>query len=251
MAVFPGGVGGGDLANQAVLGFSLDNAVGWNQPTAGSDIAVLGALSYAVNTTTLGALTRTMKCDGVVMDSLGVIAWNALTGGGWTEVFGIVGVDPGKPRITASVTGADTSQRVIRGSSMAYTGADSFGTVVTASGSSTTPTVAGNASPASMIAAFFGTRSGLSTANKTQRYLQNTATSLLISDAPGTGSSFDFAAARALTGVWSAITVVVNPADGVASVKPLVWAPRINAELSRLPRATGPRRVIFDVEPED
>lgn len=251
MAVFPGAVGGGDLANQAFLGFSLDNAVGWNQPVAGSDVAVLGALSYAVNTTTLASLTRTMKCGGVAMDSLGVIAWNALTGGGWTEVFGIVGVAPGTARMTASVTGADTSQRVIRGSSVAYTGADSFGTVTTASGTGTSLSIAGNASAASMIAAFFGTRSGLSNANKTQRYLQNSATTLLISEAPGTGSSFNFTATRALSGVWSAITVVVNPADSVASVQPLIVAPRMTASATRLPRATGPRRVIFDVEPED
>ncbi|MCX2931420.1 hypothetical protein ORI20_14135 [Mycobacterium sp. CVI_P3] len=251
MAVFSAGVGGGDLADWAINGFSLDNAVGWNHPLSGSDIAVLGALSYAVNTTTLASLTRAMKCDGVTMDSLGVVAWNDLSGGGWTEVFGLVGVPEGTPRITASVEGAGTSQRVIRGSSVAYTGVEGIGDVTTAFDTGTALAVAGDASAASMIAAFFGTRSGLSNANETQRYLQNTSTSLLISEARGTGSSFDFTASRALSGPWSAITVVLNPSSSVASVQPIVVAPRITAELGRVPRPTGPRRVIFDVEPED
>ncbi len=257
MAVFSGGVGGGDAADLSLLAVSLDNRVDWHQRTDGSNVGVLVGISYSVTSATLGALTRTAKCNGAVMDSLGVIAWNALSGGGWTEVFGITDVTPGsRLAVTASVEGVHdmfglSLRRQIRGSSLAFTGVDSFGTVTTASGTGTSLSVAGNASAASMIAAFFGTKSGLSNANQTQRYLQNSSAALAISEGRGTGSSYNFTASRAQAGPWSALSVVVNPADSVASVQPLVVAPRISAELVRLPRATGPRRVIFDVEPED
>ncbi|AQT81953.1 hypothetical protein B1R94_25900 [Mycolicibacterium litorale] len=258
MAVFSGAVGGGDLADQNVFSISLDNLVEWNQPVEGSDVAVLAALSYAVDSATLSQLTRSARCNGTLMASLGVIAWNGLSGGGWTEVFGITGVTPGRtpPRMTAAVEGATdvfgiNLPRVIRGSSLAFTGVDSFGTVTTVSGTGTALSVAGSATPASMIAAFFGTRSGLSNANKTQRYLNNTSTSLLISEARGTGASFNLTASRAVAGPWSAISVVLNPADQVASVQPLVVAPALTAAMMRLPRPTPKRRVTFDVEPED
>lgn len=253
MAVFSGGVGDGDLANWAINGFSLDNAVAWRQANDGAGVAVLSAMSYVVNTTTLASLDRTMKCDGIEMDSLGVVAWNDLTGGGWLEVFGIIGTEPNpaRARITGSVEGADISQRVIRGSSLAFTGVESFGDVTTAFGTGSALTVAGDAVAASMIAAFFATRSGLKNMNKTQRYLQNTATSLGISEARGTGASFDFTAERDLAGPWSAVSVVLNPASNVASVKPLVVPPFLIAEAGLLPRPSSRRRVIFDVEPED
>lgn len=253
MAVFSGSVGDGDLANQSINGFSLDNGVAWRQANDGSGVAVLAAMSYAVNTTTLASLDREMKCDGTEMDSLGVVAWNNLTGGGWIEVFGIIGADPDpkRARITGGVNGAGNSQRVIRGASLSFTGVESFGTVTEEFGTGTALAVAGDAVAASMIAAFFATRSGLKNTNKTQRYLQNTATSLAICEARGTGSSFDFTADRDPAGPWAAITVVLNPASNVASVKPLVVPPYMVAEAGMVPRPTGKRRVIFDVVPED
>ena len=255
MAVFSGSVGDGDLADQTIplLGISLDHAVAFRQANAGANVAVLAGMSYAVNTTTLASLDREMKCDGVTMDSLGVVPWNNLAGGGWLEVFGVIGAafNPKRARITGAVEGADISPRVIRGASLAFTGVESFGTVTTAYGTGTAMAVAGNAVAASMIAAFFATRSGLKNLNKTQRYLQNTSTSLGISEARGTGSSFDFTAERALAGPWSAASVVLNPASNVASVKPLVVPPFLVAQAGLQPRPSGPRRVIFTVEPED
>lgn len=257
MAVFSGAVGDGDLADQVIpgLGVSLDNAVAWRQANAGAGVAVLAAMSFVVNTTLLSDLDRAMKCDGTDMESLGVVPWNnsATAGAGWLEVFGIIGADPNpdRARVTGAVQGGGTKQRVVRGASLSFTGVDSFGAFTPAFGTGNTLAVAGEAAPASIIAAFFATRSGLKDLNKTQRYLQNTSTALGISEARGTGSSFDFTAARGATGSWAAASVVLNPASNVASVKPLIVPPYLVAAGGRLPRTTGRRRVIFHVEPED
>jgi hypothetical protein len=100
------------------------------------------------------------------------------------------------------------------GNSISYSGVTGFGTVVTSSGSSTTPSISVPSASGQMVAqAFGGYLSGLSSYNQTQRYYQivesNVNLTFLMGDALG-ASRVSFTCSEA-NSPWGAIGVPLIP----------------------------------------
>ena len=247
MAVFPDAVGLGGLFSSPNISWPIAYA-DWDHPGTGLHKTVVVAVSFQVDGQELTDLGRLVTYDGLPMTSLGIAEWGGAGHGAWTELLGIVDV-PGGKRIHAEVSGGFFAGRRLRGGSLSYTGVDSFGTVVTATGTGTALSVAGTTTPADLIVQAFGTLSGLSAYTATQRHISNDAISLVMGDSVGTGA-ITFGATRASAGVWSGLTVVLNAADIVATAKPLTATPIVSASGRRLPRPGITRRTVFDVQPE-
>lgn len=223
--------------------------VRWRHPkVVGGHRAVLVPMAYQVLFGELEDLNRKVTYDGADMASLAVMPFNN-TGDSWLELFGILEAPPGG-RIQAVLAGEFLNGRVLRATSVSYTGVESFGAIAATYGTGTA--LAGAAAPpaAGMAVQAFGTKTGLKSYTQTQRYLNNTGISLAVGDVEGDGGAKSFAATRAKAGPWANITAVLNPADLVASAKPLVVQPQLSAAGRRLPRPGIPRRVVYDIQPE-
>lgn len=252
MAVFFDAVAQGDGHRAAHLSVPIPVELLWRHTASGSQIGVLVALAfwYGTGVSTLSDVDRRVFYDNDQMDSLGAVQWG--TAKGWTELFGIVNPEPGRKWIRVRLAGGGIGGRIARAASVSYTGVDSFGTVVTNSGSAAGPlTVTGTGSNATKVVAAFGsTTVGFAAATQTPRFLSNTGMALLIADATGSGSSQTFSAARGLTGGWGAASVVVNPADIVATATGVTADPTLHSLARRYPRPGITRRAIFAAEPE-
>lgn len=249
MAVFLDAVGPGGWFSSPNISWPVATA-DWTHPGSGLHKTVVVGLSFQVDGQTLTSLGRAVSYDGLPMTSLGIVEWGGPGHGAWTEIWGIIDV-PGGKRIHAEVSGGFFAGRRLRGESLSYTGVDSFGTVVVASGTGTVLSVSGTTtSSANVIVQAFGTLSGLSAYTATQRHISNEAISLVMGDAVGTGSAIAFGATRAASDVWSGLTVVLNASDIVASAQPLVAEPIMSASGRRLARPGIARRTIFAVRPE-
>lgn len=226
---------GGDLGLLAGLSFSA------------TDLALLGILP--LNDNDLSDLQRTVTYRDIEMVSLGVQQWG--TDQAWTEVFGLVGVDPGPGVLEASVYGGGASARSVRVGAQSWTGVDSFGTPVLATGTGTAMTISSTAAIDGRSGGFFGTRgalTGIADPGDTL-YLQNAGIGLLIGDTAGTGTAQGLTANRQKSGVWAGIVVPINAADTVATcdlmqVEPLYIPPTVRAR----PRPGGLPRNVFTVE---
>lgn len=216
---------------------------------AGSRHAITLAISYDVYGASLSDLDRTASYNGVELPSLGVQPWNNVSGAGagWLEMFGLADVEPGGVA-EASVSGFMLAPRSVRSSCLLHSGIESIGTVVKTHGSGTALTCTGTTAPANKIVQAFAARSGIAGYTQDQRYLDNTAISLLMGDADGTGGAVSFGATLAKAGPWAGMSVVLDAADVVATVKPLVAEPILRASGRRLPRPGLPRRVTFDIK---
>jgi hypothetical protein len=248
MAVFLDAVGPGGAFSSPNISWPVAVAE-WNHPGPGLHKTVVVGVSFQVDGQTLSSLGRACSYDGLPMTSLGIAEWGGAGHGAWTELWGIVDV-PGGKRIHSEVSGGFFAGRRLRGESLSYTGVDSFGTVVTATGTGTALSVAGTTTAANMIVQAFGTLSGLSAYTATQRHISNDAISLVMGDAVGTGSAITFGATRAASDVWSGLTVVLKASDIVATAKPLAATPVVSASGRRLPRPGITRRTVFNVQPE-
>lgn len=255
MAVFPDAVGAGALWNAPLISGPIELL--WAHPAPkGSQVAVVAAVSYWVGTAALGDLTRKCWYGLTEMASLGVKAWGSGTAHGWTELFGILNPPKakGKQIVRAQIAGGGLlAGKLARANSVSYTGADGFGAVTDAAGNSAgTQSVAATAvGAAKIVAAFGGNQPGLNSFNRDQRYLSNTTAALLLGDATGTGSSLTFSTTRAKAGDWSALAVVINPADIVATATGVLADPDIHTAGLRLPRPGVNRRTVFTAGPED
>lgn len=252
MAVFFDAVGAGDVFNRRWLSLPGGLDLRWKHSASGSQIGVVVAVSYWVNGVPLDNLTRRCWYGGTEMTSLGVKEWGGSSPHGWTELFGLVDAPRGSQTVHVSVFGGVLA-KLARGNSVSYTGVDSFGTVTDASGNSTGPlAVSATGDTASKLVAVYGTATaGLNAVNRTRRYVSNTAMSMLIADADGTGSSLSFSATRITAGPWSALAVVVNAADIVATATGIVSEPDVQSAANRYPRPGTNRRVVFAVGPEN
>lgn len=251
MAVFYDSVGSGAAFDHPVISLSPIELF-WTHTAPKGQVAVVAAVSYWVASAGLGDLTRTCWYGATEMTSLGIKAWNNGTNG-WTELFGILNPPKGKQIVHARIVGGPLAGKLARANSVSYTGADGFGAVTTGSGTAAgTETVTANAvGAAKIVAAFSGRQTGLNSFNQTQRSLSNTAQPLLIGDATGTGSDLNFTTTRAKTGDWSAVAVVINPADIVATASGVAATPTIRAAGRRLPRPGTTRRTVFAAPAEN
>lgn len=191
-------------------------------------------------------LTRTVTYGDVQMTSAGVVQWG--TTDAWTEVFVAFGVPSGKQKVTGRVSGGASSKRHVRMSVATYSGVDSIGDPVVGTGTGTAMTIAATATTADRLVGVYGTLSGISAFNGTQRYLNNSSVSLLIGDAVGTGTSQNVTATRQKSGPWGGIVIPLNAADTVASCPPLAFAPRFDpVRAHREQRTGGLQRNVFPV----
>lgn len=245
---------GGIAAGQETFWPLNKFAVAEKHKGAGSQRCVVAGLSYVIGAGGMDIedVVRTVKYAGSPMTSLGCVPFNDV-GGGWTELFGILDVPSGEATISFDIDVDGyfgNSPWYVRGSSVAYTGVDGFGTVVTEYGSGTSLSMAATGAGSTKVVQAFGARAGLSTYNRTQRYLGTAGVSLVMGDMDGTGSSANFTATRAASGAWSGVSVVLLPADIVGSVKPIVAEPAIRIAGRRLPRPGTNRRTVFTVPVE-
>lgn len=237
MAVFYDATGKGQAGQTTFLPL-LDYKLNWQHTASGgSDIAVVVALSYAVGgTTELDDLTRTVKYEGMQLDSLGVVLWNNAEGG-WTELFGGVGVPAGKANVTVDVRKSGliaAPSWILRGNSVSYNGVGSFGTVVETYGSGTSLSMSATGASSTMVAQAYGAKAGLSAYNRTQRYLGNSpGSALAMGDMDGTGSSASFTATKAASGEWGGMSVVLIPTD--------IYGAAITADADTATSASGRR----------
>ncbi|MEH3129398.1 MAG: hypothetical protein PGN27_05475 [Mycolicibacterium neoaurum] len=227
----------------------------------GGDIAVLAGISYSVTDlalgpwiiwdSTLGDLTRKVSYGGVDMQPIGVIQWGGTAPGAvdaWTEVFALAGVPAGEAQVVAAVWGGMNSQRALRCQTVSYTGVHSIGTPIIASGvGNSAVTATATATAAGRIVGVFGTRSGMSGYNGSQRFLSNDGVGLLMGDAPGTGSPQGQTVTRQNDGPWAGLVVPLQAADTVATCEPLIVEPTISSRVHRAPRTGGLRRKVFKV----
>lgn len=248
MAVFHEATGPGSGESYPLLSLGHIDVDFRHPKGAGAHRAVLVPVSYRVYAGELEDLNRVVTYDNIPMTSLGVQPFNN-TGDSWLELFGMLEA-PSGGKVHAAVSGEFLAARWIRAVSLSYTGVDSFGTITTTYGTGTALTAEATAPAAGKAVQVFGTRTGLKDYTQTQRYLNNTGIALGAADADGDGTAKTFAAARAVAGPWASMTVVLNPADLVASAKPVVVEPRMSAYGRRLPRPGIPPRRVFDVKPE-
>lgn len=253
MAVFYENVGSGALLNESFISFPAPLDLFWFHNSKGSEVAAITAVTYWVYNASLSDLTRRAWYGTTEMTPLGIKPWSTGSAHGWTEMFGLMNPPKGTQIMHAQIAGLPFVGKIARCNSVTYTGVDSFGTVITASGSSSgTLTVTGNGSSATRIVAAFGTNAtGLSSFTQSQRYLSNTAMSLLIGDAAGTGSDVSFSTTRTNAGAWGSLAVVLNPADITANATGTIAAPILTATGRRYPRPGTNRRTIFAAEPEN
>lgn len=249
MAVFYGSRGAGGLWHAPHVSLPIAH-VRYKVPQAlGSRCAVVIPVSYAVGGASPSDLEREASYEGVEIPSLGIQPWNDVSGPakGYLEFFGLADVEPGGT-VDVTVAGFALSPRSVRSSAIVGTGVEALGEVVKSYGTGDTLTCTGNAPAAGIIVQAFAARSGLAGYTQQQRYLDNTGIALMIGDAEGTGSSVSFGATMAKAGPWAGMSVVLEPADIVATVKPLVAEPILKASGRRLPRPGLPRRVTFDIK---
>lgn len=252
MAAFYASTGRGG-ANQNVFLPSKFVATDWPDEGAGSQRAVLADVAYSLQGADLEGLVRTVTYGGVPMTSLGVVALNNVDGD-WVEVFGLLDVPPGKGSIVADVrrTSSFALPHVyIRGNSFSYTGVESFGTVGTEYGTGTSLSMSATGPNASKVHQCFAARAGLTEYNRAQRYSGSAGIALVSGDADGTGSSMSFTAKRASSGTWAGISVVLNPADVIATAEPVIAQPVLSSSGRRLSRPGTNRRTVFTVPVED
>lgn len=248
MAVFHEATGPGAAEFWPLISVPVIDVAFRHPRGVGAHRAVLVGMAYWVHLGDIEDLDRTVTYDGVEMTSLGVQPFND-TGDSWLELFGILEA-PAGGRVRAVLSGEFLAPRSLRAASVSYTGVDAIGTVTESYGTGTALAAAATAPAAGKAVQVFGTRTGLTAYTQTQRYVNNTYIGLAIGDVDGDGEEQDFAATRATAGPWASIAAVLNPADLVASAKPIVVEPALSAAGRRLPRPGIPRRVVFNVEPE-
>ena len=246
MGVFFDSVGQGGVLHSPWI--NLLQFTQWDHTVIGSQAAVLVGISYLFEDTTPTSVESEVTLDGTEMESLGLIKWG--TAPGWTEIYGLANVSPGKKKIIAQVTGSFISGRYITGNSVAYKGVAGFGTVATDTDTGTALSMDATASAASRTVVAYGGPVGLSAFNQTQRFLKNNRSPLLIGDAQGTGSSQTFSATGASSQDWGGVSVILNPADIVATAKPTVLDVTASGRCLRLPRPGINRRSTHSVPRE-
>jgi hypothetical protein len=244
---------GGSSIND--FGTLVGGSCDWS--VSGGDIGILAGISFSVDdfrifgiplsNNVLTDLTRTVTYRGIAMTSLGVQQWG--TQKSWVEMFGLVGVDPGPGTLEANVWGGETSQRKLRFGAESWSGVDSIGEPVLATGTGTSMSASATVSAAGRLAGVFGTGSGFSGMSAgSPLYLQNSGIGLLIGDAQGTGSTQALTATRQQSGVWGGIVVPLQPADTIATCELLNVEALDTAVVVRARQRTGGlRRNVFPV----
>lgn len=231
----------------------------WTHNAQGSQRAAVVAFTYFSNQATLGDLTRRVWYGLAEMSSLGYKAWGTGSGSawgyGWTELFGLIQPPKGKTILRAELGGGiPYAWKAARAGSVSYTGVDEsgFGTVTSASGTgSGAQSLTINGAGSTKIVVAHGTRTvGLTAYSQNKRYLSNTGIALAIGDADGTGSDVAFSATRTKTGPWSAIGVVLLPAEIIATATGVTAGETIKSAGRRFPRPGITRRSVFAAEPE-
>lgn len=230
---------------------------------SGGDICVLAGLSYSaanlalgpfvLATVTLANLTRTVTYNGVQMTSIGVVQWGAsgATVNAWTELFALMGAEPGPANVQANVWGGVDSARTLRCETVSYSGVASLGTPVIANGTGTAMALAATVPQGGLLAGVWGTHAGMyipSGSSVAQRYVSNDTIGLLMGDLPGNGSSQTLTANQQNSNPWGGIVVPLQRADTVFSADPFVaQVPYIAPKFNRNPRTGGLRRQVFAV----
>lgn len=214
MAVAYDAVGPSGGAGQA----STTASITWSHASVGtSGLAGVVAVAQDASTTTNAAYTLTATWGGSSMTSLGRVASANTTTYGYIQLFGLISPPTGTQTVTVTCSG--TPPHLI-GGSISFTGAGSFGTAVTAFGTSTSAsvTVTGTSTTNMYVAGFCGGQSlgTTPTSPLTKRWLKNVSTvngagNGASGTAPGT------AAAQALawpltSNAWGAVGVEVQAA---------------------------------------
>jgi hypothetical protein len=254
MAVFEDSTARGGVSSTD-LGTLVADSCDW--AVAGGDIAILAGISFSatdlrilgipLNDNSLTDLQRTITYRGIDMVSLGVQQWG--TAQVWTEVFGLIGVDPGPGTLDAQVYGGGASQRWMRFGAQSWSGVDSIGAPTMATGTGTSMSISSTVAANGRLAGIYGSRSGISGMSAgSPLYLQNSGIGLLIGDVVGTGTTQAVVATQQQSSAWGGMVVPLQAADTIATcelldVEPVDIAPVVRARQ----RVGGLRRNVYPV----
>jgi hypothetical protein len=212
--------GGGvtvDSSGPSSSGAAVSNAtsLSWSQTVSGRDSALLVGVAAGKNPDS--GLSATARFDGVPMSLLGHVHDNAQSDG-FLDVFGLVRPPIGTHAVKVSIKGGTPNE--LTGGSMSFDRAlrgSAFGSVVSAFGNGSTPSLTTKSAPCSLLAGFVASGSAIQSVKTpaTSRYLDNLddnsgAGNSGAATSPGTGSKVAMAWSAA-SDYWGAIAVEVLP----------------------------------------
>lgn len=112
----------------------------WTHVSVGTTgLAGIVSVAFGSGSTATMAFTLGVTWGGVAMTSLGKVATDNSTTAGYVQMFGIIAPPTGSQTITVTCTGGTPNS--LAAGSISFTGVGSFGTAVTAFGSSAAATV--------------------------------------------------------------------------------------------------------------
>ena len=214
----------------AGTGNAASASLSWTHTAVASGVAILAGVS--LDATADGALTMTATCDGVSPSFTPAKVHSNATTQGYLQVFGWTGLSSGAHTIAISVSGGTPGD--LEGGSLSFSGAAGFGTPVTGTGSSTTPSVAvATNAIGSVLAGFIACGDAVTSATSpsTSRFIINEegpngfATGNAAGEtAPGTGASVTMAWAISLA-PYAIIAVEVKALIAPPPPPAILYAP--------------------------
>lgn len=204
MAVAFQSIGGASVVASA----ASPRSTSWSHTATGTNRVVLVALTVDQTTGVYTSHTRTVTYGGVAMTSLGAVHLNNDPDSPWVEFFGLINPATGAQTVAVTVSGSGQSY-ALKGNSISYTGAGSFGTAVTSYGTEVGTSMARSVASATnrmAHAAFMVASGSVSAFSGTSRLSSATVPGIASGDAAG-ASSVNFTATRSADVDYAAIGV--------------------------------------------
>lgn len=214
MAVAFQSIGGASIVGSA----ASPRSTSWSHTATGTDRVVLVVLTVDQTTGVYTSHTRAVTYGGNAMTSLGAVHLNNDPDSPWVEIFGLVNPPTGAQTVAVTITGSGQSY-ALKGNSISYTGAGSFGTPTTVYGTEVGTAMAlAVASATNRMAhtAFMVASGSVSAFSGTSRLTTGTVPGITSGDAAG-ASTVNFTATRSADVDYAAIGVDIREPGATTS----------------------------------